>query len=231
MRISLFAAFLATSTALVNVAAVAQPSPQLKVDDLVTTFVAPPAVQNADPANAGPPLNPDGCPVGFEATQTGECEPLKEGTLGFNLGKGSDAPRTAPRSPESANPLPAIGLNISLPPSSPPRTADLLLTFQTNSAELTAQAIANAQVFAAALNDPRLSGARFEIEGHTDASGAHDYNMALSQRRAEAVKQFLVSQGIAPDKLIAIGYGFTRLANGANPLSSENRRVVARRVE
>jgi outer membrane protein OmpA-like peptidoglycan-associated protein len=105
------------------------------------------------------------------------------------------------------------------------------LTFQTNSTQLTDQGLANAQVFADVLKDPRLISARFEIEGHTDASGSREYNMALSQRRADAVKQFLVSQGISPARLTTIGYGFARLANQANPLSGENRRVVARRIQ
>jgi OOP family OmpA-OmpF porin len=60
---------------------------------------------------------------------------------------------------------------------------------------------------------PLLSAAadaRIEIGGHTDARGADDANLALSQRRAEAVRRYLVEKGIAADRLTAVGYGQTR---------------------
>lgn len=107
-------------------------------------------------------------------------------------------------------------------------TADLLLTFERNSAKLTEQAVANARSFATALMDPRLRDKSFEIEGHTDASGSRPYNLTLSRRRAEAVKSFLVSLGIAGGRLRTIGYGPHRLSDAANPLSGVNRRVIAR---
>ncbi len=46
-----------------------------------------------------------------------------------------------------------------------------------------------------------------EIRGHTDNVGEPDSNLKLSQARAEAVKSFLVSKGIAPGRIIAKGYG------------------------
>ena len=49
------------------------------------------------------------------------------------------------------------------------------------------------------------------IEGHTCSIGTEAYNMALGKRRAESVKQFLVSQGIDPNRLETISYGETRL--------------------
>jgi OOP family OmpA-OmpF porin len=55
-----------------------------------------------------------------------------------------------------------------------------------------------------------VADARIEIGGHTDARGADDANLALSQRRAEAVRRYLVEQGIAADRLTAVGYGETR---------------------
>ena len=45
------------------------------------------------------------------------------------------------------------------------------------------------------------------VEGHTDSTGTEEYNLGLSQRRAEAVVQFLVENGIAPDRALARGYG------------------------
>ena len=45
------------------------------------------------------------------------------------------------------------------------------------------------------------------VEGHTDSTGTEEYNLGLSQRRAESVVQFLTLNGIAPDRAIARGYG------------------------
>jgi len=49
--------------------------------------------------------------------------------------------------------------------------------------------------------------ARVEVEGHCDDIGAAEYNLALGAKRAEAAKDFLVSQGISADRLVTISYG------------------------
>lgn len=46
-----------------------------------------------------------------------------------------------------------------------------------------------------------------EIQGHTDTSGEYQYNMILSQKRAESVRNYLIEKGVSPDMLTAIGYG------------------------
>lgn len=69
------------------------------------------------------------------------------------------------------------------------------------------------------------------IEGHTDSIGADSYNMGLSQRRAEAVKQELVIKyGIAPNRLRTVGYGETRPVdtNATAVGRHNNRRVVVK---
>jgi len=55
-------------------------------------------------------------------------------------------------------------------------------------------------------------GVNVQIEGHTCAHGAEDYNMALGERRANAVKEYLANQGIAAERMTTISYGETRLA-------------------
>ncbi len=55
------------------------------------------------------------------------------------------------------------------------------------------------------LNDN--ASVKVRVEGHTDSSGSDDYNLKLSQRRAEAVAAYLVAGGIAADRLSAVGYG------------------------
>jgi outer membrane protein OmpA-like peptidoglycan-associated protein len=67
------------------------------------------------------------------------------------------------------------------------------------------------------------------IEGHTDAIGAEAYNDQLSQRRAQAVKRYLVaSHGIDAARLRAVGMGEHAPLQGRDPAASENRRVQFR---
>lgn len=61
------------------------------------------------------------------------------------------------------------------------------------------------------LDSPTL---RIELLSHTDSRGSDAYNMALSQRRVQSAVDYLVSRGIARDRMVARGYGETRLLNG-----------------
>jgi outer membrane protein OmpA-like peptidoglycan-associated protein len=54
---------------------------------------------------------------------------------------------------------------------------------------------------------------KIELSSHTDSRGTHRYNEALSQRRAQAAVDYLVTRGIARDRMQAKGYGETRLVN------------------
>jgi len=49
-----------------------------------------------------------------------------------------------------------------------------------------------------------------EIAGHTDKRGTREYNLDLSQRRAERVREYLIGQGIAKERVTAKGYGFDK---------------------
>jgi len=71
-----------------------------------------------------------------------------------------------------------------------------------------------------------------EIQGHTDNSGAHDLNMRLSQKRAEAVQRWLSQHGVEPTRLLAKGYGPTRpiVPNITQQNRARNRRVQFRIV-
>lgn len=68
------------------------------------------------------------------------------------------------------------------------------------------------------------------IEGHTDNKGTKDYNLELSKRRAQSVKEYLIDQGINPNRLEAIGFGDTMpaFANTGEKNMSQNRRVEIR---
>lgn len=103
---------------------------------------------------------------------------------------------------------------------------DVEVLFDYDSSTVTAVAAENLMTLGRALADPRLAGGKFVIAGHTDAKGATSYNLALSQRRSEAVRGFLVEHfKIAPENLIARGFGETRLKNPRDPQGAENRRV------
>lgn len=77
------------------------------------------------------------------------------------------------------------------------------------------------------------AGVRVQIEGHACAHGSEKYNMALSERRANAVKEYLVRSGISEDRLRTVAYGETRQAmpeiptseNWNSPEAQANRRV------
>jgi outer membrane protein OmpA-like peptidoglycan-associated protein len=103
---------------------------------------------------------------------------------------------------------------------------DLVVNFEYDSATIGADAADALTKLGVALRDPRLKGALVLLAGHTDAKGSDAYNKDLSDRRADAVKQFLVAKFSLPvANLIAVGYGKERLKNTADPFASENRRV------
>jgi OmpA-OmpF porin, OOP family len=69
---------------------------------------------------------------------------------------------------------------------------------------------------------------RVEVQGHTDNVGAADFNLDLSQRRADSVKNWLVGAGVAPERLEAKGYGLTQpiAPNKGEKGRAKNRRVA-----
>ena len=66
-----------------------------------------------------------------------------------------------------------------------------------------------------------------EIHGHTDSTGADDYNLQLSEQRAAAAKAYLVDQGIAADRLTSISHGDTMpiADNSTHEGREANRRI------
>jgi outer membrane protein OmpA-like peptidoglycan-associated protein len=109
----------------------------------------------------------------------------------------------------------ARGMIVSLP--------DIL--FDTNEATLKNEAkIVIAKLAGILLILPDLN---LRVEGHTDSTGGADYNQVLSERRAFSVRDFLAQQGIAGQRMVAVGYGLTRPVadNSTREGRASNRRV------
>lgn len=103
---------------------------------------------------------------------------------------------------------------------------DLTINFDYNSAAISPKAGSQLSELATALRSPDLEGALIVLSGYTDAKGGAEYNQRLSQRRAEAVKSYLVDKLNVPAKnLDTVGYGKRDLKNPADPFGPENRRV------
>jgi len=107
-----------------------------------------------------------------------------------------------------------------------PPTIDMRIQFEIDSAKLDAVGIALVDKLGTALTDPKLAAYRFEIAGHSDATGDGEYNLRLSTQRANAVRDYLIAKhSIAPERLSAMGYGSSKPLNAGSPSDPLNRRV------
>ena len=103
---------------------------------------------------------------------------------------------------------------------------DLEITFDYNSAEISAKSLSSVQALGKALSSADLKGSTFIVAGHTDAAGSEGYNQDLSERRADAIKRYLTDKyGIAGADLVTVGYGESKLKDPTQPLAEANRRV------
>ena len=112
-------------------------------------------------------------------------------------------------------------------PAEKAASASMLITFHTNSADLTPEAMQSLDVVGRALKMDKLAEYKFAIEGHADPRGGPDFNQRLSQARAETVRNYLVrNHDIDKDRLTAIGKGDHEPLDKKNPIAPENRRVT-----
>ena len=108
-----------------------------------------------------------------------------------------------------------------------PGRASILVTFVTDSAELTARAKSALDVLAGAMKSEKLASVNFTIEGHADPRGGEEHNMKLSQARAESVRNYLMaSHGLEAGRINAVGKGSSALMKPSEPAAPENRRVT-----
>ena len=109
---------------------------------------------------------------------------------------------------------------------------DLEITFDYNSADISAKSIPSVQALGRALSNAELKGSTFVVAGHTDAAGGEEYNQSLSERRADAIKKYLIDKyGIAGSDLVTVGYGKSKLKDPSQPLAEANRRMQVVNME
>ena len=160
--------------------------------------------QDAQPAQDRPAV--------YSIVNSREADPATEGPgQTSELRPGAASMSTAPAPAPAAKPKPA--------------SINMQINFEYNSAEIAGSSTKTMATLAKALASPQLEGRRFTVVGHTDASGSASYNKALSDRRAAAVRRYLIDSGIDADRLRAVGKGESDLLNSGDPNAAENRRV------
>jgi outer membrane protein OmpA-like peptidoglycan-associated protein len=106
------------------------------------------------------------------------------------------------------------------------RAMDVDVYFDFDSATLTENAKLQINPLGEALASTALNQSRYLVAGHTDARGSEIHNRELSERRAEAVRQYLLQQfSIEPERLAAVGLGEDYLRTPVEPNAAINRRV------
>ena len=109
---------------------------------------------------------------------------------------------------------------------------DLTITFDYNSADISAKSMPQVQKLGRALTSDNLKGSTFLLAGHTDAAGGDAYNQDLSEKRADSIKRYLMDNyHIASTDLVTVGYGKSKLKDPGQPLAEVNRRVQVVNME
>jgi outer membrane protein OmpA-like peptidoglycan-associated protein len=147
------------------------------------------------------------------------------------LAKLAEARRLAQEA-EQCSPPPKPVAKPTPPPPPPPKMIKLEgVHFAFDSAQLTPEGrmILDEQT-ETLMDNP---GLQVEIAGHTDAVGTDEYNQDLSERRAQSVKEYLVSKGVGAGRLKTVGYGESRpiASNITEEGRAENRRVELKIIE
>ncbi|MBR0650300.1 OmpA family protein [Roseomonas terrae] len=140
---------------------------------------------------------------------------------------GPGAPTVAPTTGSSRPAQAAARAPVRETTSEAP-SASITVTFASGSWTVTPAAERALAPLGRALSSQDLAGYRFRIEGHTDNVGDAAMNQGLSERRAAAVREYLIAQfGVSPERLVAVGLGESQLLVPTPPQTSNarNRRV------
>ncbi|OGU53971.1 MAG: hypothetical protein A2199_11245 [Hydrogenophilales bacterium RIFOXYA1_FULL_63_33] len=182
-----------------------------------------------DPSNAA---SPTGKTIGYELYRTIGCPgrqlldtpcPVPAPPAAVTA-----AAEPAPLAPEPAYvapPAPAPAAYVAPVPMPPQKLVLDGVNFDFDKATLRQEDIAIIDKDVTGLD--KWGNVNIEVAGHTDSRGSDKYNMKLSQRRAEAVRNYLISKGIAADRLTAKGYGESQPVadNATDEGRFKNRRV------
>ena len=207
-------------------AAAAEPTAQDYVKEIQSSTTG----KDASPAPGA------ACENGEARDEAGACPDVDDSsaTRGFTLFSGSmNKPQGQTAAPTAA-PTPTTQAARAVRPAQATASikcgllCDLKVSFKSGSAVLTPDSETHLAQLASALKDPALARKRFEIAGHTDASGSPEKNRSLSQARADAVRTFLVAHGVEASRIEAKGYGAEGLFLPNMPNDPRNRRVEAR---
>jgi len=176
-----------------------------------------------DPSNAA---SPTGKTIGYELTRTIGCpgRGLLDTPCPVPVTVAA-APEPAPAPAYVAPPAPAPAYVAPEPAPVPQKLVLEGVNFDFDKATLRQEDMASIDRDVTALD--KWGNVNIEVAGHTDSRGSDKYNMNLSQQRAEAVRDYLVSKGIAADRLSAKGYGESQPVadNATDEGRFKNRRV------
>lgn len=182
-----------------------------------------------DPSNAA---SPTGKTIGYELYRTIGCP--GRALLGTPCPipappaqvAAAPEPAPAPAPAYVAPPAPAPAYVAPVPAPVPPKKLVLEgVNFDFDKSAIRQEDLDNIDKDVASLES--WGNVNIEVAGHTDSRGSDEYNMKLSQRRVDAVRHYLVSKGIAADRLFAKGYGESQPVadNATDEGRFKNRRV------
>jgi len=167
----------------------------------------------------------------FGTAPQAEPAPIKTRAIRFHEQPANPAPAPSP-APATAGEV-ASATPAAPTPAEPAGTAlGLNILFEYNSTNVLAESVPYLERLGEVLSLPENQGKVVNIIGHTDASGSVEYNQQLSEQRALAVGQYLVSTWqIDPNRLGVEGRGKSQPLAGTDPFASVNRRVEFYSVE
>ncbi|HLY90400.1 MAG TPA: OmpA family protein [Acetobacteraceae bacterium] len=178
---------------------------------LITSIIVAPLVLGSLPAFAQ--SNPSASQIINSLKPSGNL--VMGGTRGIRLAAPTDGAQPSPpqaAAKPAATPQTHVASSKPMAPAAASSASgpavSLTVNFANGSADLTPDAIKSLDTLGQALSSKDLAGYKFRIEGHTDTVGSPTYNKELSERRAEAVVDYIAKKfSVEPTRLQAVGMG------------------------